>query len=167
MAPSFESLERLVNLNLRGTTLNFSLYSPVQPGLPLLVTIATMKGTRSVIQRPPQRLLLRNSRTCPSCSFGLVQRRAFSHVTPRRAVMGQIQWNQGSESTKARDKMQSQQSMMKNASKTQIPTDMGLMPTTFVSPSVRTLFRMYRNEKKKLLRILMLRLRRGPQTLFT
>ena len=50
--------------------------------------------------------------------------------------------------------------MMKGMSGGKLPTDIGLLPTTFIPPSLGEIYRMYSNDKKRLLTVLWLRIRR-------
>jgi hypothetical protein len=51
--------------------------------------------------------------------------------------------------------------MAKEMSKRQIPTDIGLMPGTFVSPTLKELFRMFKDDGKTLRKLLWLRVKRA------
>jgi mitochondrial protein MBA1 len=61
----------------------------------------------------------------------------------------------------AKNQPKSMRSMAKEMSKRQLPTDIGLMPGTFVSPTVKELFRMYKEDRRMLRGVLWLRLKRA------
>ncbi len=58
---------------------------------------------------------------------------------------------------------QSQQMMLKSMKSSHVPTDIGQLPFTFVSPSVTELYRMYKHDKRKFLSVLWLRVKKSVQ----
>jgi hypothetical protein len=80
--------------------------------------------------------------------------------------MGAMQFARNKDLTKVRDQMMSQSQQIKNAKANQIPTDVGLLPSVFVSPGVLQLYRMYKGNTKRLLAVLWLRFKQAPSTLF-
>ena len=75
--------------------------------------------------------------------------------------MGQMQIPKNIAGNAPAGATQSQAMMMKKMKGSQMPTDIGLLPLTFVSPSFKELREMYKDEKRKLLSVLWLRFRRS------
>jgi hypothetical protein len=136
--------------------------------LPLSTRLcAKMKSSQAAMQLLLERLPLRRTpQTCPSCKAVFTQRRAFSHAPGRRKEMGAMQFARNKDLTKVRDQMMSQSQQIKNAKANQIPTDVGLLPSVFVSPGVLQLYRMYKGNTKRLLAVLWLRFKQAPSTVF-
>lgn len=106
----------------------------------------------------------RTIQSCPRCSFRLSQRRQLSFTSPQQAVMGQVQMPKNIAGMAPSGARQSQQMLLKGVKSSQIPTDIGQLPLTFVSPPLQELYRMYKNDKRKLLTVLWLRIKRSVQS---
>ena len=126
--------------------------------------ISTMKVSRPRFEALQALSQSRNARPCPQCCFRLSQKRELSSTSPQRAVMGQMQMPKNIAGQAPSGARQSQQMLLKNMKSSQIPTDIGQLPLTFVSPPIRDLLRMYKDDKRKFLTVLWLRIKRSAQS---
>ena len=131
--------------------------------LPIILAsfVSTMKLSRPRFEALQVLGHGRSIRTCPQCSLRLSQKRELSSTSPQGAVMGQMQMPRNLAGQAPSGARQSQQMMLKNLKSSQIPTDIGQLPLTFVSPPIRELFRMYRGDLRKFSTVLWLRIKRS------
>ena len=77
--------------------------------------------------------------------------------------MGQMQMPKNIAGHAPAGARQSQQMMLKGMKSSQVPTDIGQLPLTLVSPPLRELYEMYQDDKRKFLTILWLRIKKSVQ----
>jgi hypothetical protein len=65
--------------------------------------------------------------------------------------MGQVKMPGNIMSQVPKEQLRTQQSRMKEMGKNQIPTDLGLLPLTFVPPPAKELYHMFKADKSKIL----------------